>query len=275
MSNDEPRERTPVWVDGLVIDLEDPTIAASDPAFLSGHGIFEAVEVRDGRPLALERHLERLDHSGRIARITPPRRDRVHAAISELWAELRSVRPEIAPHAVARLTVSGGGRFVVSWRPWPDRGSPATVVTSPFRRNERSAVSGAKTTSYAEAIVAAEEARTRGAEEAILLNTRDELCEGTTSNVFVVIDDELVTPPPDSGLLRGVTRDLLLEAGVGWERAIHAGELARVTEAFLTSTSRRVHPIARWDDRDLMVDGPSTTAARSAWSSIVADLVAR
>lgn len=264
-------EPCPVWVDGRVGDLTEPAITPDDLSFMSGYGVFEAVEVAAGRPVALDRHLARLAHSAAVAGIEVPPDERIGDAIAELWTALAVARPDVAPHAVARITLSGSGRLVVSWRAWPDRTDPAAVVTSPYRRNERSAVAGAKTTSYAEAVVAAAEARRRGGEEAILANTRDELCEGTTSNVFVVLDDRLVTPPADSGLLRGVTRDLLLESGVAVEATVALADLPQVTEAFLTSTSRRVHPIARWDDRTLTVDGPHTTAARAAWAAIAAE----
>ena len=81
----------------------------------------------------------------------------------------------------------------------------------PWVRNERSATAGLKTTSYAENVVALDRAHAEGGSEALFANTRGELCEGTGSNVVVVVDDELVTPPLSSGCLAGITRELLLE----------------------------------------------------------------
>ena len=80
-------------------------------------------------------------------------------------------------------------------------------------RNERSAVAGLKTTSYAENVVALAAARALGADEAVLANTVGELCEGTASNVFVERGGELVTPHLASGCLAGITRELVLEWG--------------------------------------------------------------
>ena len=77
-------------------------------------------------------------------------------------------------------------------RPWPPTTS---LVTVPWPRNERSAVAGLKTTSYAENVVALEWAHERGASEALLLNTAGYVCEGTGSNVFAVVDGQVVTPP--------------------------------------------------------------------------------
>ena len=85
------------------------------------------------------------------------------------------------------------------------------VVTVPWVRNERAATAGLKTTSYAENVIALAHAKERGALEAVFGNTRGELCEATGSNVFVVVDGVLRTPPLDSGCLAGITRELLLE----------------------------------------------------------------
>ena len=85
----------------------------------------------------------------------------------------------------------------------------------PWTRNERSATAGLKTTSYAENVVALAHAKERGGIEAVFANTRGELCEGTGTNVFVVVDGELLTPPLESGCLAGITRELTLE----WCRA--------------------------------------------------------
>jgi branched-chain amino acid aminotransferase len=108
----------------------------------------------------------------------------------------------------------------------------------------------------------------RDAGEAIFANTRGELCEGTGSNVFVVIDDELVTPPLASGCLAGVNRELLLEV-LGprcVERTVPLDALRDASEAFLTSTGREVQPIRRVDGVPLAsCPGPFTELARSAW----------
>ena len=86
-----------------------------------------------------------------------------------------------------------------------------TVV--PWTRNERSAVVGLKTTSYAENVVALARAKEQGAIEAVFGNTRGELCECTGSNIFVVVDGVVLTPPAESGPLLGITRELTIEWG--------------------------------------------------------------
>jgi branched-chain amino acid aminotransferase len=148
---------------------------------------------------------------------------------------------------------------------WP---AVAQVATVPWVRNERSAVAGLKTVSYADNVVALAAAHRRGADEALLANTRDELCEGTGTNVFVVVDGELVTPPLSSGCLAGITRSLVLGTSDVRERPLPFDVLTRVEEAFLTSSTRGVHPVATIDGR-VLPDAPGrlTLAAAAAYEA--------
>jgi branched-chain amino acid aminotransferase len=131
---------------------------------------------------------------------------------------------------------------------WP----PTTaVVLAPWPRNERSALAGVKSISYAENVVALAWARERDAGEALLANTIGNLCEGTGSNVFVALGGRLVTPPLSSGCLAGVVRSLLVEGNIASEDDVATSTLADVEEAFLTSSTREVQSIDRLDGREL------------------------
>jgi branched-chain amino acid aminotransferase len=160
----------------------------------------------------------------------------------------------------------------VPMQPMPET---TTVVTVPWVRNERGALAGLKTTSYAENVVALAEAQRHGATEAVFANTRGHLCEGTGSNVFYVVDGELRTPTLASGCLAGVTRALVLE----WHGAVEVDEPIEVveehaSEVFLVSTTRDVQGVTRWNERDLPV-GPVTRAAREVWRDREQDLLGR
>jgi branched-chain amino acid aminotransferase len=144
---------------------------------------------------------------------------------------------------------------------WSDSTSIATV---PWVRNERSAISGAKTTSYAENVVALDYAHQRGASEAIFANTVGQLCEGTGSNVFVVVDGVVLTPTLGSGCLAGITRELVLEWTDAREADVDLGVLQTADEIFLTSSTRDVHPVTLADDRELKA-GPVTAAIRETF----------
>jgi len=135
----------------------------------------------------------------------------------------------------------------------------------PWPRNERGALAGLKTTSYAENVIALAAARERRATEAIFANLAGHLCEGTGSNVFYVVDGELRTPTLAGGCLAGVTRALILE----WYGALEVDEPIEVvcgaSEVFLASTTRDAQAVSRWDDVELSAPGPVTREVMETW----------
>jgi branched-chain amino acid aminotransferase len=136
-------------------------------------------------------------------------------------------------------------------------------VTVPWVRNERSPVAGLKTTSYAENVVALAYAKQRGASEALFANTQGQLCEGTGSNVFVVVEGRVLTPTLASGCLAGVTRALLMEWCDVVEFDLPVDVLISADEVFLTSSTRDVQPVHRVDDR-VLSGAPGRVTARCA-----------
>jgi branched-chain amino acid aminotransferase len=143
------------------------------------------------------------------------------------------------------------------------------VVTVPWVRNERAATAGLKTTSYAENVIALARAKRHDATEAIFGNTRGDLCEGTGSNIFVVRDGVVSTPPVVDGPLAGITRGLVLqwgrEAGVDIrEETMQLSVLQDCDEIFLTSSLKDVRPVTRCDDRELS-PGPVTRILDQVW----------
>ena len=145
------------------------------------------------------------------------------------------------------------------------------IVTVPWVRNERSAVTGLKTTSYAENVRALAYAKERGGSEAIFANTIGNLCEGTGTNIFWVFDGELVTPPLSSGALAGVTRALVLDWYGATERDLPFAALAEADEIFLTSTTRDVQAVHRVDDRELPAPGEVTAAVAKIFADRAAE----
>jgi branched-chain amino acid aminotransferase len=258
---------TIVWFGGALRDPETPLVTVLDHGFTVGDGVFETCELLDGQVFALSRHLRRLERSASGLGLAIPDDGVLRGAIGQVAAAWGS-----APGRL-RITLTAGAAALGS-----DRGSttPTLVVAAaaarapgPMRvhvvdwtRNERSAVAGLKTTSYAENVVALARAHARGADEAIFANTRGELCEGSFSNVFVEADGEVRTPPLDSGCLAGVTRELVLEwaqeAGVPVrEVAMPLGALREARHAAITSSLKGVVPVVAVDGRPLE-PGPLT-----------------
>lgn len=257
-----------VWLDGSVLDADGARISVRDHGLTVGDGVFETMKVTGGVPFAMTRHLTRLRESAaRLGLAAPDDSDLRKAADELLAAHL--------PGHVGRLriTVTGGDGPAGTERGtagptvllvagpashWPGSAALATV---PWARNERSAVAGAKTTSYAENVVALAYAKERRAAEALFLDTRDHLCEGTGSNVFVVVDGRLLTPALSSGCLAGVTRALVIEWSGAVEAELDVTVLDEATEVFITSSTRDVQPVHAVDGRTYAVDGPVTLEA--------------
>ncbi len=264
-----------VWLRDRLLPVDDASVSIRDRGLIVGDGIFETMKLVDGVPFAITRHLSRLARSADALGITLPPEPLIREALA---ATALANADEVGAIGRMRLTVTHGQGVlgdpyagdgdatlivtVVAQPPWP---ATSTVALSNYRRNERSALTGVKSTSYAENAIALREAKAAGADEALLLNTCDELCEGTGSNIFVVLDDHLLTPPLASGCLNGVTRQLVMHWSAVQEVPIPAAELPRISEAFLTSSTRDVHPIARLGGRDLPAPGRVTSAALDAW----------
>jgi len=261
------------WLNGsLLEDPHGPAVTVSDHGMTVGDGVFEAVKVVDGQPFALTRHLDRLARSAAGLRLPPLDETLVRRGVAEVLAA------EHLPLGRLRVTYTGGVAPLGSGRGdnpptlvvVADTLTPAapttTVVTVPWPRNERGALAGLKTTSYAENVVALAYAHEHVASEALFANLAGHLCEGTGSNVFYVVDGELRTPTLASGCLAGISRALLLEWYGGREVDEPAEVLAEAEEVFLVSTTRDVQAVTRCDGRELAV-GPVTEDCRKVWQA--------
>jgi branched-chain amino acid aminotransferase len=258
-----------VWVNGQLLDPAEARVSVFDHGLTVGDGVFETCKVVDGIPFALTRHLDRLAASARAMALPLPDPARVRHAVAETLAaaprlELARLRVTYTAGPAALGSGRGDGQptlvvAVAPQVPW----SPSEAVTVvPWPRNERGATAGVKTVSYAENVIALAYARSRGAGEALFANTVGELCEGTGTNVFAVLDERLVTPPLSSGCLAGVTRALLLDWCQVEEAAVQIGALDGAEEVFLTSSTRDVQPVHMVDGRRLTdVPGPQTRQA--------------
>ncbi|OON82154.1 aminotransferase class IV [Streptomyces tsukubensis] len=260
---------TAIWLDGRLWERDDAQVSVLDHGLTVGDGVFETVKAVAGEPFALTRHLDRLAASARGLGLPEPDRDEVRRGCA---AVLEAAGP--LPLARLRITYTGGlsplgsergdaaPTLVVAVGEAPRRPDTTAAVTVPWVRNERGAVSGLKTTSYAENVVALARAREQGASEALFANTVGRLCEGTGSNVFVVLEGQIHTPALASGCLAGITRALTVEWTGAHESDLPLDVLRRAEEIFLTSTLRDVQAVHRVDGRELAPEpGPVTAKA--------------
>jgi branched-chain amino acid aminotransferase len=257
-----------IWLDGGLQDMESARVSVFDHGLTVGDGIFETVKAVEGRPFALTRHLDRLARSARGLGLPAPDLDEVRRAC----VAVLDANP--VPLGRLRITYTGGygplgsdrgehgPTLLVALGESTRRPDSTAVITVPWTRNERGALTGLKTTSYAENVVALARAREQGASEALFANTVGQLCEGTGSNVFVVLDGEIHTPPVASGCLAGITRALAVEWTGARETDLPLDVLERADEVFLTSTLRDVQGVQRVDGRQLPgAPGPVTAKA--------------
>ncbi len=264
---------TRVWCNGrLLADPDEGVITVRDHGFTVGDGVFEAVKVVDGKPFALSRHLRRLKRSAAGLGLAPHDEGFVRDGVAAV------LEGPAMPLGRLRITMTAGpapmgsgreeeqaGTLVVAYGPLQPRDSPAQVATVPWPRNERGALAGLKTTSYAENVVALARAAEQECDEAVFANIAGNLCEGTGSNVFYAVDGELRTPTLESGCLAGITRELLLEWCDVVEVDEPLGVLRRADEMFLASTTRDVQWVARCDERRWGQAGPLTRRAAEVW----------
>ena len=247
-------------------DADQARVSVFDHGITVGDGVFETLKVLGGEPLALTRHLHRLVRSCEVLGLQTPNLNVLREAVAEV---IRS-EPEASDFGRLRITCTGGAGPLASDRqdgsqtsiialrpmqPWP---ATTSAVVVPWVRNERSAVTGAKTTSYAENVVALQWAHDRGYSEGLFVNTIGQISEGTGTNVFIVNGGDVLTPPVSSGCLSGITRELLLEWGLAAEADLSLEDLQSADEVFLTSSTRDVHPVTKLGDRTWDGPGPET-----------------
>lgn len=257
-----------IWLDGALRDPDTARVSVFDHGLTVGDGIFETVKTIDGEAFALTRHLDRLTRSARGLGLPDPDL----AEVRDACAAVIEANP--MPLGRLRITYTGGlsplgsdrgtdgPTLLVALGEATPRPESTSVITVPWTRNERGALTGLKTTSYAENVVALARARQEAATEALFRNTTGRLCEGTGSNVFVVLDGELHTPPLSSGCLAGITRALVAEWTGARETDLPGDVLERAEEIFLTSTLRDVQAVRRVDARTLPdTPGPVTAKA--------------
>ncbi len=258
---------------GRLRPADEAIVDAHDGLVVCGRGVFETIAAYREMPFGAKEHLERLRRGGAVLGLAVPDEDTLLAA---MHTALEANGLLDAEKSRLRLTLSSPGDGSESWwieaTPPPPHPATARVITGPFFRNERSPLAGLKTINYGDNVVALDAARRAGADEALFANTRDELCEGTWSNVFVRIDGTWHTPPLSSGCLPGVTRGVVIglfeEHGLPLiESTLSYAALDRVESAFLTSSLREIQPVAAIDGRELE-NAAETIFLQSAYRSL-------
>jgi branched-chain amino acid aminotransferase len=285
---------TRVNVDGRITAPDRAVVPALDRGFLYGDSVYEVLWWHRGTPIQADDHLARLAESARrIYMHLPSPASRLLDAV-RTTVEAAGVRDD--EDAYVRLVVTRGAGplglpiedglvpvvvVVVAPAHRPDaatweRGLRVALVDR-LRVSVRALDPGAKTGNYMNNMLALHEARARGADDALMLNDRGEVTEGSTSNVYLVSRGQVATPALDAGILRGTTRtrilDLCARRGLpAAETRVLPADVLAADEAFLSSSVRGVIPVVAVDGRPLGDGRPGPVTRRvHAWFEEAAD----
>lgn len=283
-----------ISIDGVVIDPEAAAIPVLDRGFLYGDSAFEVLRTYGGQPFEMSAHLARLSWSCERIGIPPASEATLK---SEIEAALRAAENDesyvrvIVTRGVTAIGLAVGEsvrprRVIVVLPLAPrdpalDREGVEVATVAIARALDGTGAAGAKASNYLPNILALEAARARGAYEAISVASGGEILEGSTSNLFVVKDGVVLTPPLSVGILGGITRRVVMRAAAEdgvevRERLLFPPDLYRADEAFITSTLREVVGVARADGVVIGsgAPGPLTRRLHAAFRRTAAALLA-
>jgi branched-chain amino acid aminotransferase len=263
-----------IWLNGrLYDDPRQASIAGTDHGLLVGDGVFETLKVTERGAFAVRRHLNRLGRSAAALGLPVPDHGRIREAIEAVLAG------RDFPRGKLRITYTGGRgplgseaaygppTLIVAVAPADAAAALTSIVTGPWMRNEHGALTGVKSTSYAENVRGLGYAAQHQASEAIFLNTAGHVCEGTGTNIFLVFGETVVTPPLSAGPLAGITRELIMEWTPVAERDLTLQEAKQADEVFLTSSMRDIQGVERWDDQIFSQVRPVTQALSKTFAA--------
>jgi len=270
-----------IYMNDRLVDEQDAKVSVFDHAFLYGDGIFEGIRCYNGRIFRQKQHIDRLwDSAKTIDLKIPVSKEKMVEAIYE------TVRANGLVDAYIRLVVSRGKgtlgldpkscktpQIVIIAQPlqlYPkelyEKGM-AIVTASTIRNPSSSLNARVKSLNYLNNIMAKLEAHTAGCEEAMLLNHKGDVAEGTGDNIFIVKNGKIITPPTDACILEGVTRNVVLEIAteLGYEvaqAAMTRHDVYTADECFLTGTAAELIPVVKVDGREIGDGKPGAITLR-------------
>ena len=265
------REELLIYIDGKYYPESEAKVSVFDHGFLYGDGVFEGIRSYNGLVFKLKEHIDRLYYSARAIMLEIPMTKE-----EMIEAVLETLRRNNLKDAYIRLVVTRGkGDLGLDPRKCPKpsviiiavpllqlydeekRARGMSMIVSWVRRDPVDATTHEiKSLNYLNSILAKIEANNAGVDEAIILDSNGFICEATAENIFIVKGDMIITPPPTSGSLRGITAGVVEEIAreLGYqvvERGITVAELYGADEAFVTGTAAEVMPIREVNKRQI------------------------
>jgi branched-chain amino acid aminotransferase len=279
-----------IFLNGMIVPDEQAVVSVYDHGFLYGDGVYETMRAYRGIVFMLRRHMDRLARSAALIRLKVPVEERLIEAVhqtldanklSEAYIRVTLSRgkgpigldPELCSEPTLVVIAERFREYPVSCH---EKGMK--FILAKTRRNLVDAVDPKiKSLNFLNNILAKMEAKKRGADEAVMLNAEGFLTEGTVCNVFFVRNGILCTPSVNSGILDGITRQLVIDLakrrGIKVEEGMFLpADLLSATEVFFTNTTAEVMPVARVEDVEFEV-GEFTRTLRRLYRSEVVEYV--
>ncbi len=257
-----------VMIDGRLVGPDQASVSVFDRGFLFGDSIFETIRTYDGKPFAMDEHLDRLWRSAGLVFIPMPvergqLEEEIRATLdaggnSESYVRVMVTRgqgafgldPALADKPLRVIIV----RPLEALPPELYRNGANAITFQTMRPSDATAAEGAKIGNYLVAVLATRAAKERQAHEALIVDNAGRVVEGATSNVFFVENGELFTPPEQSGILPGITRARAILAATNLGLAVRfdlptVERLCSADEVFISSSIRELVPIVRIDGK--------------------------
>lgn len=228
-----------VFLNGQILKEEDAKISINDLSYQFGYGLFETIRCEKGIPLFFEEHYKRLDKSAKeIGMLFPPELDEIKVWIQSVLSANKLTSARIKIIVSKRLEEKFNVLILASPRAVPP--SSYSLLAKKLSRDSNSISFRHKTTSRADSFFLYKEAQNLGFNDVLYLNERNELIECTRANIFLIMEDKIITPLLTSGILSGVTRSKVIEIakkeGIQIEeKNVHSLYLNKAKSVFITS----------------------------------------
>ncbi len=277
------------FVNGKFVPETRAVVSVFDRGFLYGDGLFETLYVRRDQPFRLAQHLDRLERGAEFLGIRLPFGRKAIAAFAARLIHRNALHTD----SLLRLALSRGTgprgysprgadmpTLVITQHPAADRPSAAPrwrLATASVRLPAGDALARFKSCNKLPQILARAEAESRGADEALLLNTAGWVAEGASSNLFWIQRDTVFTPPLESGILAGVTRSVVFEvcAALGImlrERSLRPAALRQQDAVFLSLSSLGIVPASHFDGQRLGTSPLVAHLRRGYWQRVETEI---
>lgn len=255
-----------VILNGDLIAKEEAKISVDDRGFLLGDGLFETICVYNGKPLFFDRHWERLSHSLKQIYIPLPfTKEGLLANIHELSTANGAAEGKFA----LRLTISRGvgsrginiaddmlPTYLITITPYPAPKQNISLRVSSVYRNAKCFLHQIKSLNYLDSIIARHEAKLHGYDEGLFLNTEGCVVEAPIANIFMIKNDEIITPALEDGIMPGVMRAVIIQIAKQMnmtvsERSVKLAEMEAADAVFLTNALVGILVVAKINESDI------------------------